>query len=112
MVENPRYPHTLIIERKGEDATNPFVDVTENTVIYDDCCRSYTQTRTSVSGDVITNQRIIAVPKNVKDWTAEDLPKTGDLVTVTKGVQIEEGVIVDVRPNNFGTDIAWEYGRN
>jgi hypothetical protein len=102
-VENPRYPHKLIIERPGSSSDNPFVDVEETQSIYDGCCRSYTQTKTSTSGDVITS---------VRDWTEEDLPKTGDLVTVTKGVQVEEGVIVDVRPNNFGTDIAWEYGRN
>lgn len=79
------------------------------TEVYGGKCRSYNLNTTSDRGEVITNIRVLALPVKQDEWTADSVPHKDDRVHVDKFAFSEEGVVIDVRPNNLGTDILWRY---
>lgn len=116
-INNPRFPHSCRIYREvvsreivGDD---PDVDEddeqVEETTCYEGKCRSYDQDITSDRGDVITQRRMLALPMKQGEWTESNVPKKGDKVEVDKGSFKEWGAVIDVRPNNLGTNIVWRY---
>lgn len=105
---NERYPHTVAISRLKVD-DNPFEDNDEEVVMYEGCCRSYTDTTVSGDGKVDTNRRKIVVPIRFSMWAEPILD--GDIVKVQIGNIVEEGVVTDFEADNMRTMIYWEYGR-
>lgn len=118
-INNPRFPHTCkiyrtVVKGNGDVADDPNVDEddaeqTEEVVCYEGRCRSYDHDTTSDRGDVITQVRILALPLKQDEWTRDTVPQKGDLVKVNKISFDESGTIIDVRPNNLGTNIFWRY---
>lgn len=131
-IKNPRFPHTCKIYRSvvsdsikdtdvdvddpNEDDPNidddPNVDEgskeqTKEIVRYEGKCRSYDHDTTSDKGDVITSVRDLALPLTQEEWTEETVPHKGDWVEVDKLTFKEKGAVIDVRPNNLGTDVLW-----
>lgn len=110
-VNNPRFPHTCIITRKG--ATDPMSDEdVEGSVIYTGVCRSYEKHVTSVSGEVITSYRGLALPLKQDEWTSDTIPQEGDRIVVNKISFTEYGMVEDRLPGNLGTHLLWKYVRN
>lgn len=109
-VSNPRWPHTVVISRVRE--FNPLVDIEipEPIVIYEGKCRSYQKEYVSTAGEVQVSKRILSIPVKNTEWV--DVPLENDRVVVNLGSYTEEGRVVDKMPNNFGTEIYWEYDRN
>lgn len=109
-VNNPRWPHTVVISRIKE--FNPLEDIEkpEPIVIYEGKCRSYQKEYVSMAGEVQTSKRILSIPLKNNEW--EVIPLENDRVEVNLGSYKEEGRVVDKMPNNFGTEIYWEYDRN
>lgn len=105
-MNNPRFPHHCTVTR----TTDVRGGSSSGEVLYDGTCRSYGRLSTSTSGDVITSVRVIAIPVNRDGWTVT--PDTGDTLEVTILDRKEYGTVVDSQPNNFGTDLIWEYVRN
>lgn len=118
-ISNPRFPHTCEIYRTvlvsgGSVNDDPNVDEddteqTQKVVCYSGKCRSYDHDTTSDKGEVITQIRALALPVKQDEWTKDDVPKVGDRVAVDKLSFTEEGFVIDVRPNNLGTDLLWRY---
>lgn len=116
---NPRFPHTCEIYRTilasgGSVSDDPDVDEddgqqTARLVCYSGKCRSYDHDTTSDKGDVITQVRTLALPVKQDEWTRDGVPHKGDWVSVDKGSFTEGGIVIDVRPNNLGTDLLWRY---
>lgn len=111
-INNPRWPHKVVITRVKE--FDPMVDINlpEPILVYDGKCRSYQKEYVSTTGEVMVSKRVLSLPETIKDWTSETLPLENDLVEVDYGSYKEKGVVVDKQPNNLGTDIYWNYGRN
>lgn len=117
-LNNPRFPHTCRIYRtmSGSQPASEDPDVDEwdessatETEVYRGKCRSYNLNTTSDRGEVITNIRVLALPVKQDEWTVDSAPHKDDRVCVDKLAFSEEGVVIDVRPNNLGTDILWRY---
>ena len=111
MVDNPRFPHKVIIKRFKQG--DPFDGTgADNDVVYSGICRSYTTRRAFnvAIGNVLSGQRILSIPLKRDEWV--NMPEEGDEVEVTIGVVTEYGIVVDKLPNNFGTNVVWRYGRN
>ena len=107
-MNNPRFPHTCIITRVTDYPDGKPSDIK---TLYDGPCRSYTQFSASTAGDVISSRRALAIPMKRDEW--ETTPDTGDLVTVNIADREEYGRVIDPsNPNNFGTNILWDYVRN
>lgn len=82
---------------------------TSEIICYDGKCRSYDKDVTSDRGDVLTQRRVLALPIKQDEWSETDVPRKGDKVEVNKGSFNEWGVVIDIRPNNLGTDVLWRY---
>nr|DAV38593.1 MAG TPA: hypothetical protein [Caudoviricetes sp.] len=109
MKANPRYPHKVVITRPGE--SDPFSeDEAAPMLIYEGVCRSYQKEYVSSTGYVMVSKRVLALPVSLTEWM--DVPKEKDNVVVDYGCYKEQGIVIDKQPNNLGTDIYWEYGRN
>ena len=100
-VYNPRFPHTCKIIRKISD--DPMSDV-----LYNGSCRSYDKNTTTMSGEVITANKGLSLPKTLRDWTRDRMPKEGDRVEVDFGPYTERGMVIDRAAANFGgTHLIW-----
>lgn len=108
---NPRFPHTCQIIRIT-DSDNPLKDKGTETVIYEGVCRSYNRDTISDNGDVVASYRTLALPTKQDEWTEDNIPHTGDDVTIHKIGCDEYGEVIDVRPGNLGTHLLWKYVRN
>jgi hypothetical protein len=122
-MNNPRFPHWITITRGIGDEQNPdpFGDEPERETIYEGPGRSYTRSNLGSKGEVLTNEQVVALPVRQQDWTEKEveegeeprpIPIVGDRVEVKRGAQTEYGDLTDVRPNNFGTDLIFDYVRN
>lgn len=111
-ISNPRFPHKVVITRGMPFDPLEQMEPSEAKVIYEGVCRSYQKEYVSTTGDVMTSKRVLSLPLTLKDWTAETIVLENDLVEVNYGSYIEKGIVVDKQPNNLGTDIYWNYGRN
>lgn len=110
-VSNPRFPHKVKIERVVP--FDPLIHTSQvSETIYEGVCRSYQKEYVSTTGEVMTSKRVLSLPMTLKDWTSENIILENDLVEVDYGSYKERGKVVDKQPNNLGTDIYWEYGRN
>ena len=111
-ISNPRWPHKVVVKR--EVPFDPLVDIEpqEAKVIYEGKCRSYQKEYVSTTGEVMTSKRVLSLPQTLSDWTSETIILENDLVEVDYGSYNEKGIVVDKQPNNLGTDIYWNYGRN
>ena len=108
-VDNPSYPHTVKIVRKGlpEDE---FGDAVTEKVLYEGKGRSYTDTTTTGAGKVDENQRKVSIPMRFDEW--EQAVLDGDTIEVKKGKVEETGLVKDFEPDNDRTVIYWELKRN
>ena len=111
-ISNPRFPHKVVVTRVLPFDPLEQIEPTEAKVIYEGVCRSYQKEYVSTTGDVMTSKRVLSLPLTLKDWTADTIILENDLVEVDYGSYKEEGIVVDKQPNNLGTDIYWNYGRN
>lgn len=108
-VSNPRFPHTCKITRSTV-SSGPMEDEEEATVIYDGKCRAYTKNTTSVSGEVITENRGLSLPLSKDEWGGSNVPKEGDSIEVDFGAYKEHGQVIDRMPANFhGTHLVWRH---
>lgn len=109
-VDNPRFPHTVVISRFG--AFDQFGDTEETTMttVYSGECRSYQQEYVKTTGEVMQSVRCLAIPVKNGEWT--NAPLENDHVEVNVGGIVESGRVIDKQPNNFGTNIYWAYERN
>lgn len=114
-IDNPRYPHTIEIERvKVEaDPDDPLADedVTEGGVLYSGCGRSFTDTTTTGDNEVDYNRRKASIPVRFDEWEAGRLPLDGDTIRATVGKNTEEGRVRDCEPDNDRTLVYWELVR-
>lgn len=111
-ISNPRFPHKVVVTRVLPFDPLEQIEPSEAKVIYEGVCRSYQKEYVSTTGDVMTSKRVLSLPLTLKDWTADTIILENDLVEVDYGSYKEEGIVVDKQPNNLGTDIYWNYGRN
>lgn len=109
-VENPRFPHTCTITRKGE--TDPMSDEdAEGTVIYEGPCRGYEKNTTSIKGEVITTNRGLSLPVNRREWMERGMvPCEGDELSIDFGPYQEHGMLIDRMTANFhGSHFIWKH---
>lgn len=111
-ISNPRFPHKVVITRELPFDPLEQIEPSEAKVIYEGVCRSYQKEYVSTTGEVMTSKRVLSLPLTLKEWTAETMIFENDLVEVDYGSYKEKGIVVDKQPNNLGTDIYWNYGRN
>lgn len=111
-ISNPRFPHKVVITRELPFDPLEQIEPSEAKVIYEGVCRSYQKEYVSTMGEVMTSKRVLSLPLTLKEWTAETMIFENDLVEVDYGSYKEKGIVVDKQPNNLGTDIYWNYGRN
>lgn len=110
-VSNPRFPHKCQIIRPTK-SDDPMSDEEEGTVLYDGICRGFDKLTTSVSGEVISSYRGLALPLKQDEWTEDTIPQEGDRIVLDKGSFTEYGEVVDRMPGNLGTHLLWKYVRN
>ena len=111
-VSNPRFPHKVEVTRVMPYDPLTMMSPDEVKVVYEGKCRSYQKEYVSTTGEVMTSKRVISLPMRLQDWTQDTIILENDLVEVDYGSYTEKGKVVDKQPNNLGTDIYWEYGRN
>jgi hypothetical protein len=79
-------------------------------VIYEGECRGSDKNTTSMNGEVITTNRLLSLPKSLKEWTEDDIPQEGDKLVINYGPYTETGEIIDRRPANFhGSHFIWRH---
>lgn len=115
---NERYPHGILIRRvvPGRvDAENPFSysasleDV--EAVVYDGEGRSFTDTTTEGNNYIDENKRKASIPVRYDEWDAGSKPTDGDLIRVTIGNNVEDGVVYDCESDNNRTLVYWNLRR-
>lgn len=111
-ISNPRFPHDVTVTRVLPFDPLTMTEPDEVKVIYQGKCRSYQKEYVSTTGEVMTSKRVLSLPLKLADWTSDTIILENDLVEVNYGSYMERGKVVDKQPNNLGTDIYWEYGRN
>ena len=115
---NERYPHGILIRRvvPGRvDAENPFSDSASledvESVVYDGEGRSFTDTTTEGNNYIDENKRKASIPVRYDDWDAGSKPTDGDLIRVTIGNNVEDGVVYDCESDNNRTLVYWNLRR-
>lgn len=118
-VKNPRWPHTVEIERiipgKGDDE-NPFSDddaAVEDTftMLYSGCGRSFTDTTTEGNNNVDLNKRKASIPVRFDEWDEGQKPTDGDTIRVKIGRNTETGIVKDCESDNDRTLVYWNLRR-
>ena len=109
-VNNPRFLHTIKVTRMVV-SDNPFAEEEEELVLYEGKGRSYTNTTTDGDGKVVTNMRKASIPVIFDQWEEGKEIRNGDIIEVTIGNIGEKGVVRDMEPCNFGTELYWDYKR-
>ena len=111
---NERYPHGILIRRvvPGRvDAENPFSDSDSledvEAVVYDGEGRSFTDTTTEGNNYIDENKRKASIPVRYDEWDAGG----GDLIRVTIGNNVEDGVVYDCESDNNRTLVYWNLRR-
>lgn len=115
---NERYPHGILIRRvvTGRvDAENPFSDSASledvEAVVYDGEGRSFTDTTTEGNNYIDENKRKASIPVRYDEWYAGSKPTDGDLIRVTIGNNVEDGVVYDCESDNNRTLVYWNLRR-
>lgn len=115
---NERYPHGILIRRvvPGRvDAENPFSDSASledvEAVVYDGEGRSFTDTTTEGNNYIDENKRKASIPVRYDEWGAGSKPTDGDLIRVTIGNNVEDGVVYDCESDNNRTLVYWNLRR-
>lgn len=115
---NERYPHGILIMRvvPGRvDAENPFSDSASledvEAVVYDGEGRSFTDTTTEGNNYIDENKRKASIPVRYDEWDAGSKPTDGDLIRVTIGNNVEDGVVYDCESDNNRTLVYWNLRR-
>ena len=115
---NERYPHGILIRRvvPGRvDAENPFSDSASledvEAVVYDGEGRSFTDTTTEGNNYIDENKRKASIPVRYDEWDAGSKPTDGDLIRVTIGHNVEDGVVYDCESDNNRTLVYWNLRR-
>lgn len=115
---NERYPHDILIKRvvPGRvDAENPFSDSASledvEAVVYDGEGRSFTDTTTEGNNYIDENKRKASIPVRYDEWSAGSKPTDGDLIRVTIGSNVEDGVVYDCESDNNRTLVYWNLRR-
>lgn len=115
---NERYPHGILIRRvvPGRvDAENPFSDSASledvEAVVYDGEGRSFTDTTTEGNNYIDENKRKASIPVRYDEWDAGSKPNDGDLIRVTIGNNVEDGVVYDCESDNNRTLVYWNLRR-
>lgn len=115
---NERYPHSILIMRvvPGRvDAENPFSDSASledvEAVVYDGEGRSFTDTTTEGNNYIDENKRKASIPVRYDEWDAGSKPTDGDLIRVTIGNNVEDGVVYDCESDNNRTLVYWNLRR-
>ncbi len=107
---NPRFPHTIKVTRVVV-SDNPFDAEEETLCLYCGKGRSYTNTTTDGDGKVVTNMRKASIPVVFDEWKEGKSILNGDTIEVQIGNIYEKGIVRDMEPCNFGTEIYWDYIR-
>ena len=108
-VNNPRYPHRVIITRV-ELSDDPFAEETSERVLYDGVGRSFTDTTTTGGKGVDSNKRKASIPVRYDGWDEPVLD--GDTIkTIKNDKLVEIGRVRDFEPDNNRTLIYWELVR-
>ena len=115
---NERYPHGILIRRvvPGRvDAENPFSDSASledvEAVVYDGEGRSFTDSTTEGNNYIDENKRKASFPVRYDEWVAGSKPTDGDLIRVTIGNNVEDGVVYDCESDNNRTLVYWNLRR-
>lgn len=115
---NERYPHGILIKRvvPGRvDAENPFSDSASledvEGVVYDGEGRSFTDTTTEGNNYIDENKRKASIPVRYDEWVAGGKPTDGDIIRVTIGSNVEDGVVYDCESDNNRTLVYWNLRR-
>lgn len=115
---NERYPHGILIRRvvPGRvDEENPFSDSASledvEAVVYDGEGRSFTDTTTEGNNYIDENKRKASIPVRYDEWDAGSKPTDGDLIRVTIGNNVEDGVVYDCESDNNRTLVYWNLRR-
>lgn len=108
-IDNPRYPHEVIIKRVVVN-DNPFDDrPNEDVILYKGCGRVFTDTTTTGDVDMDLNHRKCSIPVRFDMWKYEILD--GDTISVKVGNIEYSGIVKDVEPDNNRTLIYWNRPR-
>lgn len=105
MIDNPRFPHSVVIERVA-DSNDYWGAASEPIIIYNGECRYYIKRHASLSSDVLTSDCILSIPLQ------QLVILKGDKIMVNaKGVVIS-GVVEDFYPSNLGLNVYFKVVSN
>lgn len=108
-VDNPRFPHQVIITRV-ETSSNPFDEDVNERELYNGVGRSFTDTTTTGGSEVDLNKRKSSIPVRFDEWEEQVLD--GDTIkTIKNGILVEIGRVRDFEPDNNRTLIYWDLVR-
>ena len=97
-MNNPRFPHRVVIERVSGGSS---FEQPTRTVIYDGECRNYRNQVVKDTRGVLVSDYIIAMP--LADFKVEKK----DEITVYEKHVIRKGWVKDFYDTNFGRNIWW-----
>lgn len=108
-VDNPRYPHFVIITRLYTN-DDPFSNAEEKEVVlYCGIGRAFTDTTTVGDKNMESNRRKCSIPVRFDEWSKEILD--GDSIIVRVGNIEYSGIVKDCEPDNNRTLIYWDRNR-
>lgn len=118
-IDNRRYPHEIRITRVTPgraSVDNPFADASAPVddvvdVLYDGDGRSFTDTTTEGDKNVDENKRKASIPVRFDEWSNGQKPLDGDLIHVTIGENVEDGIVYDCESDNNRTLVYWTLRR-
>lgn len=99
-INNPRFPHTLVVTREVNSGTTYDPVITDHTILSSEC-RNYVTTKGSDKNGVVESNYTTALPLH------STLVIMGDKITVTDTVQTIHGTVVASQIGNIGANIYY-----
>ena len=99
-INNPRFPHTLVVTIEVNSGTTYEPNITDQTVLSSEC-RNYVTTKGSDKNGVVESNYTASLPIH------SVLIIMGDKITVTDTVQTIYGTVVASQIGNIGANIYY-----
>lgn len=100
-INNPRFPHTLVVTRDVNSGST-YAPVWTPTTILSSPCRNYITTKGSDKNGVVESNYTVALPIH------SVLVIMGDKITVDDNVQTINGTVVVSQIGNIGANIYYD----
>lgn len=105
MIQNPRFPHGVLVYRDENIGTSDAPDIVPKKML-DSPCRNYLSNKGSEKNGVAYSDYTLALPRSLVDVL------TGDRILVFDQIRTIKGDVVACQITNFGVNIYYNEVKN